>query len=317
MPVALLAVVAAVIFGSADFLGGMAAKHLRSLVVTAVSAFSGLMLLLLAMPALGTHWLPHDALLGAASGILSVAAVGLLYACLAIGPMSILSPLTAVVSAIVPLAWGVLVRREALSGLAWAGLGLALAATVLVGFVPGEKVVRPSARGLLMAVGSGAAIGGFMIIMSSTSAASGVLPLIFNRAVNGVITTVIVVVTTVAMMRRGRSLRGSLAARGPQIGASPDGRADLEHARAHGTPAPMQARAWGIAVGAGFVDATANTLTLIALRSGDLAIVSALTAMYPAGTILLAAIVLRERIAGIQWLGLALALASGVLLAVG
>ncbi|KHK95352.1 hypothetical protein LK09_19475 [Microbacterium mangrovi] len=317
MPVALLAVVAAVIFGSADFLGGMAAKHLRSLVVTGVSAFSGLLLLLVAMAVLGTHWLPQDALLGALSGILSVAAVGLLYACLAIGPMSILSPLTAVVSAIVPLLWGLLVRHEALSALAWTGLGFALVATVLVGFVPGEKVVRPSARGLVMAVCSGTAIGGFMIIMSSTSEASGVLPLIFNRAVNGLITTIIVVVTTLAMMRRGRSLRSALAAEGPQLGATPDGRADLEHARAHGRPSPMLARAWWIAIGAGLVDATANTLTLIALRSGDLAIVSALTAMYPAGTILLAAIVLRERIAGVQWTGLGLALTSGVLLAVG
>lgn len=317
MPIAVLALVSAVVFGSADFLGGIAAKHLRSLVVTAVSAFSGLALLVVAMLLLGAQWRWGDAVLGALSGILSVAAVGLLYACLAIGPMSILSPLTAVASAVVPLLWGLLVNHEALSGLSWTGLALALTATVLVGFVPGEKVVRPSARGLLMAVGSGAAIGGFMIIMSNTSTASGVLPLIFNRGVNGVITTIIVVVSTVAAMRRGRALTGALAAEGPRLGATPDGRADLEHARAHAEPAPMRAGAWWIAIAAGLVDATANTLTLIALRSGDLGIVSALIAMYPAGTILLASIVLRERIAGVQWLGLALALASGVLLAVG
>jgi drug/metabolite transporter (DMT)-like permease len=317
MPVAVLAVISAVIFGSADFLGGMAAKHLRSLVVTALSAFSGLALLSIFLLFLGAEWLPRDVLLGAASGVLSVAAVGLLYACLAIGPMSILSPLTAVVSAIVPLLWGVVINHELLSPMAWVGLGTALVATVLVGFVPGEKVVRPSARGLLMAVGSGAAIGGFMIIMSSTSDASGVLPLIFNRGVNGIITTIIVAVTTAAMVRRGKTLTGALAAEGPQLGASPDGRADLEHARAHPAPAPMTARAWSLALAAGAVDATANTLTLVALRSGDLAIVSALTAMYPAGTILLAAIVLRERIAGVQWFGLGLAVASGVLLAVG
>jgi drug/metabolite transporter (DMT)-like permease len=317
MPVAVLAVIAAVVFGSADFLGGMAAKHLRSLLVTALSAFSGLALLVVAMLVLGTQWRPGDALLGALSGVLSVAAVGLLYACLAIGPMSILSPLTAVVSALVPLLWGLLVNHEALSALSWTGLALALGATVLVGFVPGEKVVRPSARGLLMAVGSGTAIGGFMIIMSNTSAASGVLPLIFNRGVNGIITTVIVLVTTVAAIRRGRPLSGALAAEGPQLGATPDGRADLEHARAHADPAPMRAQAWWIAIAAGLVDATANTMTLVALRSGDLGIVSALIAMYPAGTILLASIVLRERIAGVQWLGLGLAVASGALLAVG
>ena len=54
---------------------------------------------------------------------------------------------------------------------------------------------------------------------------------------------------------------------------------------------------------------------LLALRIGDLSIVSALTALYPAGTILLAAVVLRERIAGVQWVGLALALLAGGMLA--
>ena len=77
----------------------------------------------------------------------------------------------------------------------------------------------------------------------------------------------------------------------------------------------------------GVLDVTANVLLLAALRLGDLSIVAALTALYPAGTILLAmlqnyawsillaAVVLRERVAAVQWLGLALALGAGVLLA--
>ena len=64
------------------------------------------------------------------------------------------------------------------------------------------------------------------------------------------------------------------------------------------------------------MDAAANALMLLALRIGDLAIVSALTALYPAGTILLAAVVLRERVAAMQWIGLGLALAAGGMLAV-
>jgi uncharacterized membrane protein len=54
---------------------------------------------------------------------------------------------------------------------------------------------------------------------------------------------------------------------------------------------------------------------LVALRVGELSIVSALTALYPAGTILLAALVLRERVAAIQWVGLILALVAGGMLA--
>jgi len=54
---------------------------------------------------------------------------------------------------------------------------------------------------------------------------------------------------------------------------------------------------------------------LYGLRLGDLSVVSVLVALYPAGTILLAGVVLRERIAPIQWAGLVLALGASALLA--
>ena len=290
---AVLALVGAFVFGSADFLGGVAAKRLRSLVVTAVSALSGLATMLVIVALTGPHWHASDIAWGAASGLVSIVAIVLLYACLAIGPMSILSPLAAVVSAIAPMVWGLAVKGEALAPLGYAGLGIALVATVLVGFVPGEKVVRPSLRGLVMAIGSGLAIGAFMIIMSQTRGDSGVVPLVFNRGVNGILTTSFVLVSVAVAVRRGRPAVSALAAGGPQIGATPSGRADLEHAVEVPHPAPMLARAWWLAATCGVVDATANAIMLVAVRSGDLSIVSALTSMYPSGTILLAALVLR------------------------
>src|SRR6478736_5732537 len=157
---AALAVLGALVYGSADFLGGLAAKRLRSLVVTAVAALSGLLALIVAQPLLGGTWTPADLAWGVLGGVVSVVAIALLYACLAIGPMSILSPLTAVVSAVAPMLWGLLVNGETLSPIAYAGLGIALVAVVLVGFIPGEKVVRPTTRGIAMAVGAGLAIGG-------------------------------------------------------------------------------------------------------------------------------------------------------------
>ena len=69
-----------------------------------------------------------------------------------------------------------------------------------------------------------------------------------------------------------------------------------------------------LAVGCGVLDAAANAIVLIGLRLGDLTVVSVLTALYPAGTILLAAVVLRERIARLQWVGLVLALAASAML---
>ena len=70
-----------------------------------------------------------------------------------------------------------------------------------------------------------------------------------------------------------------------------------------------------LAVACGVIDAIANTLLLLGIREGDLSVMSVLTALYPAGTILLAAIVLRERIAPVQWARLALALAAAGMLA--
>jgi drug/metabolite transporter (DMT)-like permease len=278
----IVALIGALVYGSADFLGGLAARRLTSLFATAAAAASGLVLLLVLAPIVGFEWVPSDLAWGALSGAFGVAALLLLYACLAIGPMSILSPLTAVVSAIAPMAWGLTVGGEMLGAFGYAGLGVAIVAVVLVGFVPEHGAVRPSLRGVAMAVGAGIAIGGLLICLDQTGDASGLTPLVTNRATNMIITLAIV---AVVLMRR----RGGQRTRGR--------------------------RGWWLAVGCGLLDVTANALLLVALRLGDLSIVSALTALYPAGTIVLAAVVLRERIAPVQWVGLALALGAGALLA--
>ncbi|GAA1698823.1 hypothetical protein GCM10009808_15420 [Microbacterium sediminicola] len=313
-----IALVGAFIYGAADFFGGRAARGLRSIVVTAVAALTGLVLLLALLPVMGGVWTPGDVAWGALSGVFGVIAIALLYACLAIGPMSILSPVTAVTAAIAPMIWGLTIGGESLNSFGYAGLGIALVAVVLVGFIPGKKVVRPSGRGVLMAIGSGLAIGGFMISIDQTSAASGLVPLVMNRVANASITVVIVLVLILVTTRRGRPLVSALRVDGIEVGMTPTGHADLEHTR----PAPAvaqrptpHARFWLFAIICGVLDVAANTMMLVALRLGDLSIVSALTALYPSGTIILAAIVLRERVATVQWVGLGLALAAGVLLA--
>jgi uncharacterized membrane protein len=323
---AFLALAGAFVYGSADFLGGLAAKRLRSIVVTAVAALSGLVALTLAfgvlsigLPAEAGRWDASDTLWGVLSGLIGIVAIVLLYACLALGPMSILSPLAAVVSAIAPMIWGLLVGGESVGALGYVGLGVALVAVVLVGFIPGEKVVRPSLRGLAMAIGAGIAIGAFVIVIDQTSARSGLTPLIANRATNSLVAVLVVGTLILRAASRGRPAASALVAQGAIIGATPSGHADLEHATATvpvvvRTAVPVSA--WWLAAACGVVDASANTLMLIALRGGDLSVVAALTALYPAGTILLAAIVLRERIAPVQWVGLVLAIGAGVLLAV-
>lgn len=313
---AVIALGGALVYGAADFFGGLAARRLRSIVVTAVAAATGLVLLLAVYPLVGGAWLAADIGWGILSGLLGAIAIVLLYACLAIGPMSILSPLTAVVSAIAPILWALIVDGDTLAPIGYAGLAVALVAVVLVGFIPGQAVVRPSARGLLLAVGAGLAIGGFLIVIDQTSAASGLVPLVVNRSVSAILTGGIVAVLAVVAVRSGCRASSVLTPAGLQVGATPTGHADLERADEPPTIAPMSLRrAWWLAITCGAFDATANVAMLSALRIGDLAIVSALTALYPAGTILLAAIVLRERIAVVQWVGLVLALAAGGMLA--
>jgi len=312
-----LALFGAIVYGAADFFGGLAAKRLRSIVVTAASAASGLVFLTLLLPFVGGVWAPADVAWGAVAGAFGVIAIALLYACLAIGPMSILSPLTAVVSAIAPMLWGLLVNGETLSAIGYLGLGVALVAVVLVGFIPGERVVRPSARGLIMAVGAGLAIGAFLIAIDQTSSESGLVPLVMTRATNMAITAVIIGALVIRALSTGRRAASVLDVSGVAIGATPSGHADLEHAVASsgaGVPASRN-RAWLLAIICGVVDAAANAIMLLALRIGDLSIVSALTALYPAGTIILAAVVLKERVGAVQWAGLALALIAGGMLA--
>lgn len=278
----------ALVFGAADFLGGLAAKRMSAVLATAIAALAGLVVALVVLPFLGGVWSPQAVLLGALSGVAGAIAIGLLYASLAIGPMSILSPLTAVVSAIVPLTVG-LIAGERLGVIGYIALALALVAIVLVGFVPEKGAVRPSLKGVLMAVGSGIAIGAFLIIIDATPDDSGILPLVFNRATNSTIMFAIIGIIALIGYRRRRGLPD------PNRGAW---RAGLR-----------------FAIACGAIDVIANAGLLLGVRLGELSVMAVLTALYPAGTIILAAIVLKERIAPVQYVGLALAIVAGGMLA--
>ena len=281
----LVGTTSALIFGAADFLGGLAARRMSAILATALAAATGLVVLAIALPIVGGEWSWPAVLLGAASGVAGAVAIGLLYACLAIGPMSILSPLTAVVSAIVPLTFG-LIGGERLGVLGYVALGLALVAIVLVGFVPEKNAVRPSLKGVLMAIGSGIAIGVFLILIDATPDASGIVPLVVNRATNSTIMFTLVGVLAFIAWRRGT---------GPAHGA--------------------WRSALTLAVACGVLDAVANAGLLLGVRLGELSVMAVLVALYPAGTIILAAIVLKERIAVLQYVGLALAIVAGAMLA--
>lgn len=331
-----LGLAGALVYGAADFVGGLAARRISALRVTAIGAVSGVVLLALGSLALPGRWSAEAIIWGGISGVTGAAAIALLYACLAIGPMSILSPLTAVSSAIVPLTWG-LATGSQLGALAYPAFALALVAVVLVGFVPGEGAVRPTGRGLVMATISGTLIGAFYILMEQTPDDSGLVPLIANRTVNATVMVAAIVVVAIIGARRGVRADARLAvldgahgaphalgaADAATDGGSTAARPDAAAAGRPGATWRASAAAlrggWRggvvLALACGVLDAGANVVALVGLRLGDLEVVSVLTALYPAGTILLAALVLRERIARLQWVGLVLALAASGMLA--
>lgn len=305
MLTAVFSLAGALVFGAADFLGGLAAKRVSALLATAVASLTGGVLLIAFLPLLGGTWTADDVFWSVISGVAGAVAISLLYACLAIGPMSILSPLTALVSAVVPMVWGLVVGGERFAMLGYWALGLALVAVVLVGFVPERGAVRPSLRGILMAIGSGIAIGAFFITIDQTSSESGLTPLLINRGVNA--TIMFTALGVLALVRAARATRIEHGAeRMPQPAAVGAAVAPVRSATTTGVR---------LAIACGAVDVVANALLLLGIRAGDLSVAAVLGAMYPAGTILLAALVLKERIAPVQWAGLVLALAAAGMLA--
>lgn len=284
-----LGLLAALGFGAADFAGGMGAKRLHTLAVTGVVAAVGLVVLF-TVATLGDHtWSREAVIWGVASGLSGIGAIGLLYACLARGPMSILSPTTALLSALIPMLWGVL-TGEGLSPWVYPALGLALVAVVLVGVVPDQTATRPTASALAMAIGSGLLIGLFYIFIDQAPDDSGVTPLVANRMIQ---TSLVVVILLIFVASRGwRRL------------VKPNTESVLSWPRL-----------WAVILAGGVLDAVSNIAVITGFRLGNMAIVAVLTALYPAGTMLLAAIWLRERIQRVQWVGLGLAVIASMLLA--
>jgi uncharacterized membrane protein len=284
-----LGLIGALTYGAADFLGGLAARRSSTILVTAGVAVVGLIGIAgaaLFIPAVNSA----DAWsYGVASGVAGAIGIGLLYGSLAIGPMSILSPATAFISAIVPVSVGV-TAGEGGGPSFFIAMALALVAVVLVGFVPEKGAVRPRPLGLIMAAGSGTFIGLTIVLIDLSPADSGVIPLVANRIASSTLLLLAVGAVVIARMARSRT---------PKL----PGLAEI-------------GKLWPIVIAAGIFDVVANIAVIYGLRLGDLSVVSVLVALYPAGTILLASVVLRERIALVQWFGLGLALAASALLAV-
>ncbi|SDQ29385.1 EamA-like transporter family protein [Curtobacterium sp. UNCCL20] len=290
----LLGLSGAVVYGAADFLGGLASKRLRAVTVSAVAAAVGIVPLLVGLVVVGGVATWTGTLWGAVAGASGGIGVLLLYRALAIGPMSVLSPLTAVFAAVVPVLVAV-VRGTALSGLAIAALVVAVVAVVLVAAVRDTSGARVTVSGLVTAAVAGCGFGGIVLAYDMTPSDSGVAPLVVARVLQAVLLGAAAVVS----------------ARLVRPGADPA----VRSARAGRWPTRLLLTV----VACGVLDAMANVFIQAGLHSSDdpvtLPVVSVLNALYPIGTVVLAGVVLRERLTPVQWTGIGLAFAASVGLA--
>lgn len=274
-------------YGYADFVGALAAKKVRALTVTTISFCFGLLLATFMSLFVGANFSQAAISSGIYAGIASGIAISCLYAALALGPISIVSPLTAVISAVIPVIFDLATGAE-LGPFALIAIGLVLVAVVLVAFVPGQDFRLPSLRALLYSLGAGVGFAGIFVFLDGAPSDSGLSTLIVMRVVG--ITLMLAGLTYAFFKYRPKQF----------LETSIFGRSLI----------------WLVLL-AGSGDVLGNVFFLVATRAGELAIAAVLTSLYPVGTILLARIVLKERIAKSQSLGIVLAIGACVLIAIG
>ncbi|MEV0078045.1 DMT family transporter [Nocardia neocaledoniensis] len=276
----LLALVAATGYGVSDFFGGIAARRVTALRVVVVSYPFSVLLVLLIAPLVGGHADLASMLWGLAAGVASGLAVWWFYAALADGPMAVVSPVTAVLVAGIPVIAGFFLGERP-GPLAVLGIALALVAVVLVSReapdetteeIIGGRELRFTRRVALLTIGSGAAFGFAFYFLHETSPDAGLWPLLGQRAA-----ATAVVWTSALAAGQFRGLHGE----------------------------PLR-----LALAIGVLDVIANAALLYAFHGSMLSVVSVIGSLYPAATVLLAMVLLGERIGPTQKVGMVLALAA-------
>ena len=294
-----VALPAAVTYGIADFAGGLAARRAPVLVVTAVAQAAGLLCLLLVIGVVPGR--PSQAALGLGvlAGIAGASGLLLYLRALAVGPMGVVAPLSAVISAGLPLAVGIL-GGERLGPVALLAIAVALLAILLA--TAGTRQDAAASTGLLLGLAAGVGFGLFFVGLDATPPDSGLWPLVAGRVVS--------VTLLAALVLRHRL---PLPTRTPLASLAP------AHAES-GAPARGVARSAALSpmllmVVSGMFDTLANVLFLLATRLGDLGVSAVLVSLYPVVVVLLARAVLGERLTRTQQVSAALALVASALLA--
>ncbi len=281
MTAVLFALLSGLSWGASDFSGALATKEDNAILVTIGVQVVSLLSLIAIIAAFGTGtFVMGDMAWGALGGVSGSIGLVTFYRALARGPMSVAASITALVSSLLPVLAGVALG-EVPGPLQMGGAALAIPATLLVSVggmsmnsvfaSPRDRVAAMSGAGQTRALAllAGFGFGIFFIALSRTSEDGGLYPLLGARAAS-IPLLALALTATRAWAKPGR-------------GAMPQ-----------------------IAV-AGFLDCAANSFYLLALDTGAFTWVAAISSLYPVSTVLLARLVLGERIKPPQLAGLGLA----------
>lgn len=290
MSAVLLALAAATSWGASDFLGGVAGRRSPRDVSVAVALWSQLLGLLglgtLGLVLAGDDLARRDVWLGIAAGVAGGLAVVLLYRGLRNGRMGVVAPITGAGAAALPVLVSV-ATGESPTALAWVGVAAAVVAIVLVSREPAPTEDGPgppadgafrglATPGVLDGIGAGIGFGLIFVLLDGVGDATGLA-------------------VFVPMKLAATALLAALAV-------------------ATRSPIVPPRVSWGPVLGVGVLDNAANVAFLLSTRAGLLAVAAVLSSLYPVVTVVLARVVLDERLARHQIGGLALAgLAIGLI----
>jgi drug/metabolite transporter (DMT)-like permease len=272
-----LALGSSVVWGTADFAGGSLSRRLPVLGVTLVSQGAGFVALLVAVAVRGEVG-SRSCLLGLAAGIGGGLGLAAFYRALALGTMSVVSPIAAC-GALVPFVLS-LATGERPSPIALAGALAALGGAVLASLEERRAAAASPerARAVVLAVVAAIALGLFVYFLGLGSRQGDPLSTLVGARVG----SLAVLVGVAAVLRAPVSIaRSSIAA----------------------------------VAAVGLADVSANALFAVASTHGLLALVSVLGSLYPVVTVLLAHVLLGERLTRAQRAGVALALGGVAVIA--
>ncbi len=262
-------------WGGSDFAGGWGARRASSLLVTASGQIVSLAALLLVCLVLRlTVPAANYLIYSAIGGFEGALALAVFYRALSMGAMGLTAALTGLTTALIPVLFE-LSHSGWPSKITVVGLAAGLAAIWLISHTPTAADTATSRRALLLGATAGVGFG-VQLILFKMAAAGGVLWSLTSGRIAGV--TAILIVVAIAPPK------------GPWRGF------------------------WIAGIVSGALDTVGNLFYMLTSQLGRLDVAAVICSLYPAGTILLAGIILRERPTKRQFAGMGLALAAVALL---